>query len=317
MAISIPYPNFVSGTTIVADEHDANNAAIAAFVDALQAGTNFNAGAIGTTAIADDAITSAKIAANAVALSELASAVANALVPVGTVTPYAGATAPTGWLIADGSAVSRSTYSQLFTLVSTTYGAGDGTTTFNIPNLKGKVPVGLDATQTEFDALAETGGAKTHTLTVAELAAHSHALSSGTVTVAGTIDNFTVNTNTTGVNVQSVSLVDLDHRHTATAKRGTNSLDHNGTTTFAAGGTSASEASPQTSTATSIASGSMNHTHTVVLDDPGHGHTGSATFTQTSGTVSTLTLQNTGGGSAHNNLQPYIVLNYIIKAQNI
>jgi len=94
----------------------------------------------------------------------------------GAVLPYAGASAPTGFLLCDGAAVSRSTYSELFSVIGTTYGVGDGDTTFNLPNLKGRVPVGLDAAQTEFDALGETGGAKTHTLTTAQIPSHTHSV---------------------------------------------------------------------------------------------------------------------------------------------
>lgn len=94
--------------------------------------------------------------------------------PVGSVVGYAGATAPLGWLLCDGAAVSRNTYAALFAAVGTTYGAGDGTTTFNLPNLKGRVIVGRDAADTDWDTLGETRGAKTHTLTIAELAAHNH-----------------------------------------------------------------------------------------------------------------------------------------------
>lgn len=88
-----------------------------------------------------------------------------AVVPPGTVNMFAGASAPNGWLLCDGSAVSRETYADLFAVIGTTYGSGDGSTTFNLPNLKGRVPVGLDSGQTEFDALGETGGEKEHTLT--------------------------------------------------------------------------------------------------------------------------------------------------------
>lgn len=57
------------------------------------------------------------------------------IIPAGMLAPYAGSAAPTGWLLCDGSAVSRVTYAALFVVISTTYGAGDGSTTFNIPNL--------------------------------------------------------------------------------------------------------------------------------------------------------------------------------------
>jgi microcystin-dependent protein len=73
-----------------------------------------------------------------------------------------------------GQAVSRTTYSGLFALLGTSYGAGDGTTTFNIPDYRGRTLVGHDASQTEFDVLGEAGGAKTHTLTTAEMPSHSH-----------------------------------------------------------------------------------------------------------------------------------------------
>ena len=93
----------------------------------------------------------------------------NTNTPVGSISLFAGATAPTGWLICDGSAVSRTTYANLFSVIGTTYGTGDGSTTFNIPNLKGKVPVGLNSSDTDFDTLGETGGEKEHTLVEGEL----------------------------------------------------------------------------------------------------------------------------------------------------
>jgi microcystin-dependent protein len=62
--------------------------------------------------------------------------------PTGTITSYAGSTSPSGWLLCDGAAVSRTTYASLFAALSTTYGAGDGTTTFNLPDLRGRMPIG-------------------------------------------------------------------------------------------------------------------------------------------------------------------------------
>ena len=97
------------------------------------------------------------------------------IIPAGSITMYGGSTAPTGYLLCDGSAVSRTTYADLFTAIGTTYGTGDGSTTFNVPNVKGKVPVGRDSGDTSFDTLGETGGEKTHTLTVAEMPSHTHA----------------------------------------------------------------------------------------------------------------------------------------------
>ncbi|MCD1627044.1 tail fiber protein [Seohaeicola saemankumensis] len=97
----------------------------------------------------------------------------------GMIFPYAGAAAPAGFLLCDGAAVSRTTYAGLFSLIGTAYGAGDGSTTFNVPDLKGRVPVGYDAAQTEFDALGKEGGEKTHTLTTDEIPAHSHNIGLG------------------------------------------------------------------------------------------------------------------------------------------
>lgn len=94
--------------------------------------------------------------------------------PIGSIVPYSGSTIPTNYLLADGSAVSRTAYSELFEVIGTTYGSGDGSTTFNLPNIKGKVPVGLDSNDTDFDTLGETGGEKTHTLTVDEIPNHNH-----------------------------------------------------------------------------------------------------------------------------------------------
>ena len=87
----------------------------------------------------------------------------------GMISPWAGTSIPSGWLLCDGSAVSRTTYSPLFTVIGTTYGAGDGSTTFNLPNLKGRVPFGQDTTQGEFDVLGESGGAKTHNHPLSDL----------------------------------------------------------------------------------------------------------------------------------------------------
>jgi microcystin-dependent protein len=105
--------------------------------------------------------------------------------PAGAVQHFATATAPAGWLVCDGSAVSRTTYAALFAAIGATFGAGDGAATFNLPNLKGRTIVGRDSGQTEFDALGETGGEKTHVLTIAEMPAHDHTYTKNMDTAIG------------------------------------------------------------------------------------------------------------------------------------
>lgn len=69
----------------------------------------------------------------------------NSVVPTGAIMPYAGPAAPTDWLLCDGAAVSRTTYADLYAILGNLYGAGDGSTTFNLPNLKSRVAIGVDA----------------------------------------------------------------------------------------------------------------------------------------------------------------------------
>lgn len=96
--------------------------------------------------------------------------------PAGIITQYGGSTAPTGWLLCNGAPISRSNslYARLWNAIGINYGGGDGTTTFNVPNLQGKFPIGMDSVQTEFDALGETGGDKTSQLVLTNLPDHTH-----------------------------------------------------------------------------------------------------------------------------------------------
>ena len=80
--------------------------------------------------------------------------------PTATIVPWSTASVPTGFLECNGAAVSRSTYSALFAIIGTTYGAGDGSSTFNVPDLQDKVTVGKSNNK----ALASTGGANTVTI---------------------------------------------------------------------------------------------------------------------------------------------------------
>ena len=104
-------------------------------------------------------------------------------IPTATIVPWSDSAVPSGFLECNGSAVSRSTYAALFAIIGTTYGSGDGSTTFNVPDLQDNVPVGKSNNK----ALASTGGANTvassgsvggstanATLSTAQLASHSH-----------------------------------------------------------------------------------------------------------------------------------------------
>ena len=175
--------------------------------------------------------------------------VININTPVGSIQMYAGSTAPSGWLICDGSAVSRTDYADLFSVIGTTYGSGDGSTTFNIPNLKGKVPVGLDSSDTSFDTIGETGGEKAHTLTNNELPTIKGSFS--------TSDNVLVN----------------------------------------------SIPSPTISEATGVFT--RGSRHQIQIDATGaHQATDQGVYNKIN--------MSFGNDQSHNNLQPYIVMNYII-----
>lgn len=182
---------------------------------------------------------------------------AQGLIPAGVVVDFAGSVEPDGWLFPYGQAVSRTTYARLFTALGTTYGAGDGSTTFNLPDYRGRVGIGKDnmggsaagrVTATYFGTAATTlgnvGGSESHTLTTAQLAAHSH------------------------------GVTDPGHTH----------VDQNNSW-------NASQMTP----------GGSN----VLSTTPVSGSIQSAT--------TGITINNAGGGGAHNNMPPGIIVNKLIK----
>ncbi len=165
-------------------------------------------------------------------------------VVVGTVVDYAGASAPSGWQLCYGQAVSRTTYSALFAIIGTTYGAGDGVTTFNLPDCRGRMTAGQDnmggsaagritVAGGNFDGtvLGGAGGQQNEVLTVGQLPAHTHSGTTGTESATHThgvpVINTTANTAGTGFcatslgNIGTSTTESATHTHSITTDNGT------------------------------------------------------------------------------------------------
>ena len=165
-------------------------------------------------------------------------------IPIGTIFEFPTDDAtklPTGYLFCDGSAVSRTQYADLFGVIGTTWGAGDGSTTFNLPSKAGLVTVGVSSDDEEFNTIGDTYGEKEHRLTINEIPSHSH---TGAIAVADRISG---------------------GQYYYFNAAGTTSSNPTDTTAFS----------------------------------------------------NSIVTRNTGGGYAHNNIQPTVVSNFIIKASNV
>lgn len=266
--------------------------------------------------------------------------------PAGVITQYGGTTAPTGWLLCQGQAISRvnALYTRLFTAIGTNYGIGDGSTTFNVPNLQGRIPVGKDATQSEFDDLAETGGSKTHTLTTANMPSHQHGV--GTI-LPSTIANHIHNVGTlsaTNTDLGTHNHTQQSHTHTVNVATGSSGPhDHTFASLPSALGYILHTSSygaysiPQHANAGASPLG-IDYATVASIDDGNHSHSASSLSTSSipsnigtalgshlhamSGSVAlggghTHTMSGStaleGSGTAVTHLPPYVVVNYIIK----
>lgn len=205
--------------------------------------------------------------------------------PVGAITAYYGTTAPTNWLICDGTSFSSTTYPALAALLG-------GTT---LPNLKGKVVVGIDGADLDFDVLGDTGGAKTVALSTAELASHGHSHTHGTHSHSHTHGSHSHSHNHGSNSVGAES----GHTHTEIASGQGNILLTPGASNY------------NLNFAAVNTGGSSGHDHTFTPTTDATGTTPSADATTATPTVDATTA---GSGTAHQNLQPYVALSYIIRA---
>lgn len=221
--------------------------------------------------------------------------------PVGTVLAFAGKTPPGGFLLCDGSAVDRKKYGPLFNAIGTTYGDGDGSTTFNLPDLRGRSVFGKDdmngttaagrltaaGSGVDGTTLGAAGGTEKHTLTAAELPSHAHPVTDGGhnhpfADYGGGLYKAISNSNT-GIPQGTFITMPLVGYGLCT----TNSCDWG-----------------------------MVYGYGDVLGYLGNGFFPGPTNTlsnQTQSNYANVRVQPTGGGGSHPTVSPGIVLNYIIK----
>ena len=241
--------------------------------------------------------------------------IVNSTIPAGIIMPYAGSSAPTDWLLCDGTAVSRSTYATLFAVISTTYGTGDGSTTFNVPDFRGRTAIGA-GTGTKVATFASRSS---DTITVTGLSniANNEFQTGQAVTYSTSGSVITGLTNNTTYYVVKITNTSFKLATSlANAQAGTIitlSSDGTGTQTF-------------TLTLSAITlgntGGEQNHlitqtqmpAHTHTIPSGGSGSAGTTSNTTTNAAVATNPSTSSAGGTeAINNYSPFTAVNYIIK----
>lgn len=234
-------------------------------------------------------------------------------VPAGTVFPFAGQTIPNGFVLCQGQELSRATYKRLFDAIGTTYGSGDGSTTFNVPNLSAAFPLGANSTY----KVGQKGGEEKHTLTTNEMPSHTHTQNAHSHSASST---------SAGAHTHSASTSSNgSHSHSGSGTTGSGGA-HDHTLARAHAGSDGYNYIPNSSPRTTgntadgvYSNGAHTHSFSFSTNTTG-GHSHSVTVNSNgahSHSISvgnqTATNNNTGGGQAHNNMPPYLAMNFIIK----
>lgn len=254
-------------------------------------------------------------------------------IPIGTIMQYAGFAAPQGYLLCEGQALSKTDYAELYAIIGNYFGGTE--TEFYLPDLRERVPVGKNSAKTDY-ALGETGGTATVTLTIEQMPSHTHIQNSHNHTQSA--HNHGLNSHTHSIPAHSHGLNNHTHSFSATTSnkelKGTfkaynlaySTLSASGIVSVSTGETSNYTGNSSNSRSNGVFSINASHNHTVSGTTGGASGNTANSSALTSGAASgntasvtainnatTATNQETGGGNAHNNMQPYIVLNYIIK----
>lgn len=246
------------------------------------------------------------------------------ILPVGSGLLWYSGTPPSKYLLCDGTAISRTTYAQLFSILGTTYGIGDGSTTFNLPDLRQRFPIG-QATSGTGNSLGDTGGAIDHdhsvpahyhsagTLANSTTGAHTHSINHdhAAFTSGG---SGTLTSNTTGSHYHNVGHADNDRSATTVGAYGLYAPD------LVANGIRADESAAVPDYVRTSFSGNHSHTiasHTHSINVPNFsgtsGSAGDHTHTISGSAGNTGGVDGDSAMTSGTNNPPFLVVNYIIK----